>query len=51
MPGDTDTERYDEEYPIVATEGGDGGGSDGAVGIMHRQDFLLDDALYSEFNS
>ncbi len=43
-----DAEGYEEAFGVVETEVDDDG-KDGGNGIVH-QDFLLDSALYSEFN-
>lgn len=52
VPGDADDEGHEDDYPIVGTRGGDDGSDDGTtMEILHRQDFVLDEALYSVFNS
>lgn len=54
VPGDADAEGYEgyeEEYQIVGTQGGGDDSGDGAMDIMLRQDFVLDNSLYSEFNT
>jgi len=43
-----DAEEYEQTFGVAKTEVDDDG-EDGGNGIVH-QDFLLDNALYSEFN-